>query len=245
MICLLLIEIPTSDFDFLGCLTNFCIGGGALRCYWYVKLLFVYIIVTWLLIKLFGNKWMGSASSLLLFTLLPDFSFSKIFIPFFITGFLSRGFMEKRVSWKCIVSLIIALAIAYIFWDPSCNYISLNMEIVPYFIRTIIGIIVSVLTVLITKQLIAVDNNRIVNEIAHSGTITLGIYLCHDLFYKGMIKRWVSILLPENNIFIYILVAVSFFAVSVLIVRLLEKNRVLSLIFLGNKYSKINIINTL
>lgn len=101
-----------------------------------------------------------------------------------------------------------------------------------------IGIMVSLFVVLTTKRLIDGGNNKKVESIAHLGTITLGIYLCHDLFYRGMVKNWLSTLLPENNILIYILVAVCTFTISVVIVTLLEKNKLLSLLFLGNKYNK-------
>lgn len=235
VICLLLIDIPTSGFDISGCLRNFCFGG-AFHNYWYVKLLFVYVIVTWLLIKISKNKWIGCAMSWLLFLLLPDFSFSQIFIPFFVIGFLSRALLERVGGGIWIISSVVSLVLLYMLWNPTCNYIFAEMEVKSYIIRTMIGTIVSFLLVITLKQFAKSVNNILIEKGAYIGSITLGIYLCHDLFYRGLIQLWLSAIMPENNIIAYVIVAVGAFGISAAIVTYIRRNKLLSLLFLGNKF---------
>ena len=55
-----------------------------LHGYWYIKLLFLYTIVIAILVKYMKKVWIACLVTFLVFTVLPGFSFSNIFIPFFI-----------------------------------------------------------------------------------------------------------------------------------------------------------------
>lgn len=241
VVYLFVIEIPESGFDVSGCVSTF-LRGGVLKGYWYVKLLFVYIIGTYLLIKLFRNKWIGSVAAYLLFTILPNFSFSRIFIPFFLAGFLGRGLIEKAKSWWWIVGLLVVDIVLYSFWQNGYNYISLSMKPVPYLVRTGIGIVTSFFIILLLKKLseYVPENNKIVRSIAYSGTITLGIYLCHNFYFRDILWGWLLAPLPKNILLIYFVFAIVVYIITSSFITLLGKNRYLSFLFLGTRLKNKN-----
>ena len=240
-VCLIFIGIPEAGFENLFSTLNGYILGGVIRYYWYFKLLFLYIIVTYGFIKVCKNKWMGCAASYILFTILPNFSFSQIFIPFFVGGYLTRdrAIIEKSFNWWSILSLSLFDAVLFLLWKPEFNYTSLNMSFVPYVVRTGIGIITSILIVLLLKMLCGMDVfGKHLSKIAFVGTLTLGIYACHELFYTRVLWDGFLNLLPQDNIIVHLLWSIVVLLVSSVLVVLIDKNKYLAFFFLGKKLKK-------
>lgn len=231
---LFIIDIPESHFDVVGCIKSF-MTGGILKGFWYVKLLFVYIVVTWILVKVFRNKWLGCTASFALFTLLPNFSFSRMFIPFFLAGYLGRELLDRMNHYGWIVACIFIDIILFLFWKGEYNYISLDMRFVPYIVRTGIGIMTSVLILLSLKRILThiSEDNKVVRSIAYTGSITLGIYLCHNFFFRSVLWGWIMEPLPHDNILVYFVYAVIVYIIVSAFVTLLGKNKYLSFLFLG------------
>lgn len=241
VLVLLFQQIPESGFDVRGCLYDF-IQGGALRNYWYIKLLFIYILTTYFAIKLIRNKWIACAAVWLLFSILPSFSFSNIFIPFFLSAFLLRGFVEKHDGWCWIVGYAVLAILLYLLWQPSFNYTGLSIQIIPYLVRTLIGIDVSCLVItLLKKLLLKVEGSKVVCVFSYVGTITLGLYVAHFLFYEKVFWKWLMDMLPQDNVLIYLVYAIGAFVLSVILVSLISKNKYLAFFLLGKKITKDNI----
>ena len=71
--------------------------------------------------------------------------------------------------------------------------------------------------------------------VAYFGTITLGIYLSHDLFYKGFLGQIASLFIMEGNLVVLFIYALLVFLASAGLVAIIRKNKYLNLIFLGKK----------
>lgn len=236
IIMLIFLQIPEYGFDVFGSMSDF-IKGGWLRNYWYLKLLFLYIILTYFSIKITRIKWIGCIVSFLLFTFLPNFSFSCVFIPFFLAAYLGRSFIDKHDGWRWIIGYALVAFVLYMFWKPSYSYTSVNMQFLPWLVRTLIGIDISCLLLLLLKKifLFAPEKWKITQLLRYTGTITLGIYVSHFLFYKPVLWGWLINLLPSDHVLIYLIWAVVTFVLTTLLVTLIGKNRYLAFVFLGKK----------
>lgn len=235
LVLLLVIEIPRNGFDqSLETIKNYVLGG-AFRYFWYIKVLFLYIVTTYIFIKMAQRKWIGLLASLALFILLPGFSFSNIFIPFFLTGYLSRDFIESAKGWWPIGVLAIIDVVLYSLWQPSYNY-SVDMSIVSYVVRTAIGIVTSLLIILVIKKICSlIGDCKQIRNIAYIGTITLGIYVSHEFFYSDVIWGWMFNYLPSDNGAVYAGWAIVVTICSSLLVKAVSGNSYLSFVFLGKK----------
>lgn len=239
IILLVFVDIPASGFDVSGCLIGF-LRGGVLRGNWYIKLLFVYIVVSYVFIKLFKNKWLGCAASYIVFTFLPDFSFSRMFIPFFLAGFLGRQLIERLDHWGWIVGLAVVDFVLSLCWHEGYNYTNMNMSIVPYMVRTLIGIVSSILIILSFKHIITPKNEgyTIIKGISYSGSITLGIYLCHVLFARKDIWGWLIGFFQKDCFWVYFIFAIVVYIVTSITIWLVGKNKYLSFFLLGTSMKK-------
>lgn len=235
LVLLLVIEIPRNGMgQFLEMIENYVLGG-AFRYFWYIKVLFLYIVTTYIFIKATKCKWSGSLASFLLFIILPGFSFSNIFIPFFLAGYLSKDFIESAKGWGPIGILAIIDVLLYCLWQPSYNY-SVDMSVVSYVVRTAIGIVTSLLIILVIKKICSlIGDCKQIRNIAYVGTITLGIYVSHELFYSDVIWGWMFNYLPSDNAAVYAGWAIVVTICSSLLVRAVSGNRYLSFVLLGKK----------
>jgi hypothetical protein len=113
------------------------------------------------------------------------------------------------------------------------------MELLPYILRTTVGILMSLFIILVLKKGIGNQTScKGVSFIAGMGSFTLGIYVCHEFLYSGIIRKWLSSILPHNDLFAFFIFALVVFFVSYVIVRLINKNKYLSFLFLGNSLFK-------
>lgn len=237
LLCLFYITIPIKyNGVFISGIKVFVMGG-AFHYYWYTKLLFIYLLLTVTVIKVMNNQYLGCLASFLFFSLLPDFSFSSIMIPFFIIGHLSWPLVSKMNKWYHLVICALICILLFMLWTPDCNYDSkapLAFRI--YTIRTGIGIFVSLFTILLFKKIWVYIPFVINRGVSMVGIRTLGIYFSAEIFYRGyayFVLRGLNI----NNNNKYLIVAISVLLLSTVLVMLLEKNEITSLLFLG-KYTK-------
>ena len=235
IISLVLINIPEAGLNNAREVVHGFILGGVFRYYWYLKALFLYTVVTYLLIKVTKNEYIGCVLSWLIFTMLPNFSFSVIFIPFFIMGHLTRPFVEKFVDWRVIVVLVFIDIALYMFWNQSCIYTSLNMSPQPYVIRTGVGVVTSLIIILILKKICNHDGGSVTSLLSYVGTITLGIYVSHELFYTKTLWGWLIAYLPSDNHAVFFVWAIIASLLSALLVKLLMQNRWTAFLLLGKK----------
>jgi hypothetical protein len=148
-----------------------------------------------------------------------------------------RNFIEKHDSWVWISGYAIVALLLYSFWTPSCNYTEYNMGVVPYIIRTLLGIDMSCLIIMLLKKLFKYvkGDNRLMKYMAYTGTITLGMYVAHFVFYAKVLWGGILDLLPQNHIFIYIVFAILVYVETAFLISIIKKNKRLAFIFLGQK----------
>ncbi len=175
----------------------------------------------------------------LFFTMTPGFAFSNIFIPFFLGGFLLKDILKKRSDNKSIFILAVSDLLLVSLWKPDYCYVRENMHLVPYLVRTAIGLCTSSLIILSLMCFYEMKDNlkkiRSSKIVAYFGTITLGIYLSHDLFYKGFLGQIASLFIMEGNLVVLFIYALLVFLASAGLVAIIRKNKYLNLIFLGKK----------
>lgn len=167
--------------------------------------------------------------------MLPNFSFSVNFIPFFVMGHLIRPFVEKCDDWRMIVALVFIDIALYMFWEQSCIYTSLNMSPLTYVIRTGVGVVTSLIIILILKKICNHDGGYVTSLLSYVGTITLGIYVSHELFYTKTLWGWLTGYLPSDSHMVFFVWAIIAILLSALLVKLLMRNRWTAFLLLGKK----------
>lgn len=236
VVFLFLVTIPSHGLDNVLTTLEDYVKGGFLRNYWYLKCLFLYIIVTYVLVKVFRNDIIGCLISFVLFTFAPSVFNTALFIPYFVAGYFYGKYMDKIAHWGWSLLLVIIAVALYWVWMPDYNYnIGESMQLKPYIIRTSIGIVDSML--ILTALRILCKREGIFIPLSVVGKYTLGMYCCNCMFYEG----WGKLLLDSINVSSSIkCVSVTFitFIFSFLVCKLFDKNRYTSLLFLGNKFRK-------
>lgn len=236
IILLFFVKIPSNGLTNVDITIEDYLKGGFLRNYWYLKALFLYIIVTFLLVKILKNDIAGCIVSFLLFTFAPSVFNTALFIPYFISGYFYGKYIEKIKHWRWLLVLVIIAVLLYRIWIPEYNYnIGESMELKPYLIRTLIGVVDSIL--ILTTLRILCKSGGVFIPLSAVGKYTLGMYCCNCMFYEG----WGKLLLDSINIpssVKCILVTIITFILSYLLCNFFDKNKYTSLLFLGNKYRK-------
>lgn len=75
------------------------IAGGPLRGYWYLKCLFLYLIIGYIAVKLLKNVYISAIITCSIFIILPNVNFSRMMIVFFWLGFCYSIVNQKISSW--------------------------------------------------------------------------------------------------------------------------------------------------
>lgn len=240
VILLFVVNIPSDGIDNISTTIGEFLRGGALKNYWYLKALFVYVVVTYCLIKFLNNDIIGCIAAFLLFTFAPSIFYSALFIPYFISGFLYGKYMHKIRCWKWILLLIIPVIVIYLLWIPEYNYnIGESLSIKPYLIRTTIGILDSVIVLTILR--IFSNGASWLKSISVIGQYTLGMYCCNCLFYEGLAEKFltnVMVQYAQYNNEACVIISILTFLMSYLLCRLFAWNKYTSLLFLGNKLNR-------
>ncbi len=108
------------------------------------------------------------------------------------------------------------------------------MHIIPYLVRTSLGIVSSITIILLLKKICSYSKIEFYTlHLAFIGSLTLGIYTSHDLFYTPVLWGWLIKSLPMNSYIIHCVWAIIAFLCSTCLVMLIKKNGLLSFLFLG------------
>lgn len=159
-----------------------------------------------------------------------------MFIPYFLFAYLGRDFLEKHDGWNTIIGIGIVLLGFTLLWKPNYIYTLENMQCIPYLVRTSVGILASCFIILLIKKLAKnMADSKFFMFVTYTGKITLGIYMCHDIFYKGMIYVWLKSFFNEGGFFPQLAFAIVVFLLSVSFISVIRKSSFLSLLLLGNK----------
>ena len=216
--------------------------------YWFLNCMFMCYCAVYLTIMCSKHLWIGIIISLIVVLFLPMSNFMNFnyLYPFLWLGFGVRWFIDKRGARLVdIVLLLTASLVLYFYWDMSksvyyCpfnvmnfSWSSLNTSLYRY----AIGATVSLLIILIVCK-IARKPNLISNTLASLGRETLFMYL-GSFIINACLLKWLKI--PEWFDYktcteLYAFTYSSFLVASTYaIAKLLRRNRITRLLFLGEK----------
>ena len=237
VVSLVLIELlPVDSTDWPGVIKSYVFGGGPLRGLWYLKCLFVYLIVNSLAVKLLKSEFAAMVVTIFLFVLLPDFSFSSIMISFFWIGhFAGRAFREP-VKWQWLLIAGVVMVVTWLLWKPEYAYININREPFAYMMNVVTGASASLFWMLLIQKILEQmpAESKMQKWISSPGKLSLGIYVVHIYLYTPELWGWMAARFPVDSILVYLSWSLLILAISLVLVQLLSKNKWTSLFLLGN-----------
>lgn len=216
---------------------HYLVGLGPLHGLWYLKCLFIYLIICFLAVKILKNKILASISTIVLFMLLPDVNFSSQMIVFFWAGYFYDRINDNVVSKNtCNVSIlagagVIMLFLLFFWWQPDYSYLHRSKSLFEYIVFFIMGISSTLFWVQLFKLLFQDRRKKWINSLSNIGVCSLGIYCSQEYFYISHL--WGGILERYDNTIFYVVWAVVVLFVSYGLVLLLQRNKYTSLFFLG------------
>lgn len=230
-------EFLLTNINNWGYIKSYILSGGPLRGYWYLKCLFIYVIFNFGLIKIVRNNYLATGISIIVFMIIPNINFMRMMIPFFWLGY----YYEKiGLRLPTIPSLIISggmMILCYLLFDTSCNYLSAHQSVKEYMQYLIIGLTSSIFWISLFKLVIPSEANQYLILFQDIGKQSLGIYCCHSFFNNSAFWNPIYSTLHPNT-YTFIIAAATILIISYILTKLLAKNRLTSLLFLGNRYGK-------
>lgn len=228
------------------------------QAYWYLKSLFIVQVITTFLYMIKKNKiWWLMILTIIILLLLPTSVLDYVnwfsMWPFFIIGVLTNKH-KHIIENHSVIILISSVILFYCFlslWDLSeydiySNKTSITFEYCIIAIkRLLIGITGSFTFIIIIKKVPWNINNKIMNSIIEVGQNTLGIYIIQRyIVERGLIKftslfdsisSYFTSNLLVHYLFISPIVSIITIYVSMLIIRIVKRNKIGRLILLGEK----------
>lgn len=227
--------------------------------FWYLKALFLFYILSVLFVRLRKkNKYSVLFFFLLLF--LPPFILDYVHaistLPYFLIGLWIRhlgGLFWKYKKRVLLISVLIYSLFVFLFniqnYNMYTNPFGWEIELFGRFVvRTIIGISGSLVALILIKAIC--DRNKgglWEKQIAKVGTYTLGIYIFqYEMFRFGnmyLVGFYDSLNVFKDTIYerfffdigLCLPTSIVVLLISILIIKILRKNKYTRLIFLGEK----------
>lgn len=211
-------------------------SGGPLRGYWYLKCLFVYLIVNWLLVILTKKLPFAALLSIIAFLLLPNVNFSRMMIVFFWMGVFYEDISNIVNKQKLFMIVSIAMAICYLLLNIKATYLCSAGSVVKYIQFLLVGIFASFFWITLFELLIPKKStSKSILQLQEIGTLSLGIYCIHEFFYFEKLYRPVWERLNADSMIVQITYSVIVLIISFAFVKLISRNKYTSLLFLGRK----------
>lgn len=240
MIFQLLSDYPVSEWS--NGFRNWVHSGGPFRGYWYLKCLFVYLVVGYIMMKVIRNTLITAIISSAIFILLPNINFSRMMILFFWGGYIYGRYNKwiiRKVRILLFSSMLIMLSCYLCGWYKYTYLVNSN-NIGDYFRFIVMGGSASLFYLLAFNWTWDTPPHHkilIFNFFAWIGTISLGIYCIHPLFYDATIYQSIvdTHKLGPGYLSLWSIVAI---VGSILLVILIHKSNILSFILLGKRLSK-------
>lgn len=221
---------------------------------WFLKSLFCCYVVAYSAIKVLKIDWLACVASILFFMIFPNLFHMRFMLPFFWLGiFIKKYFfvLEKHNKPILIVSFFL-FVISQLFWkgeymiyfckipaifEFKADTYNFSMSIALF--RFCIGATGSVFFLLFIRY-VYLHAKIYFDKISVYGGYTLGIYIIQAYFF-GLSSNY--IILPKMNILFYNFIITPFVSIVLLIicilgVKLIEKNKITSFLFLGNEFNK-------
>ena len=232
----LLIATPLNEWSDV--LKNWVLSGGPLRGYWYLKCLFLYLVVGYIAIVILKSEVAAAVATTALFLILPDVNFSRMMIVFFWLGYGYSVVNKLIINRKGCFAVFMAIMIAcYINEWYKFTYLGVN-SMIGYCKFVVMGASASLFWILLFNIIFRQSyTNRAIRLFAWIGTVSLGIYCLHPLFYDSAIYKPILGNIHGHPTLIYLLWSFVTIVVCLLIIHLILKSHILSFLLLGKKYT--------
>lgn len=221
--------------------------------FWFLRSVFICFTLALISMKIFKKDTTAFIISFLLFLALPDngrLHLDKFMYPFFWMGYFMYKHIETilRHRIKLLISSLAVFVVLLFFYQKEDYIYITGMSLYDYLggqfvlnspterlpiiiYRYLIGFVGS-LSIFLLLQSIYRPKFHIIEKI---GTYTLGIYTIHILIEGNVLQRF-NLLDTGFFLFNFIItpvVSVILIAFCIFIIKLLEKNKISSLLFLG------------
>ncbi|MBQ3323946.1 MAG: acyltransferase family protein [Muribaculaceae bacterium] len=219
---------------------------------WFLKTLFIYYVLFWLLKRTRLNDWLLFFMSCVFLFIVPRGSTLQVNLlwPYFFMGFFLKKYrILDMLKERWYVAVIFALMyigtyFAQLHFDIP-NYVPINIETLQHqwhyiLLRYTVAFSGSMFVIsfvsLIYKRW---KNVNILNKLASFGKYTLGVYVLQSIFVVNIFpdtfawrveSRWMFDLLITPSL------AIAFLTLCLLLILLLSRNKVLDLLFFGGQY---------
>lgn len=229
-----------TNFDELGrVIVGYIKSGGPLRGYWYLKCLFIYLIVNYLLVIWTKKLPIAALLSVILFLILPNINFSRMMIVFFWMGVFFEDILRTTGKKNLFFIASVAMGICYLLFDIKATYLCSSSSMVLYIQFLLIGTSASFLWITLFERLIPQQSaSKPILLLQEIGTLSLGIYCIHEFFYFEKLYRPIFEKLNADNAFVQIAYSLIVLVISYFLIKLINRNRYTSFVFLGKNLSQ-------
>ena len=229
------LKVPFSD-GLGGVIIEYIKSGGPLRGYWYLKCLFIYLIVNYLLVIWTKRLPIAALLSIILFLILPNINFSRMMIVFFWMGVFFED-IQRTIGKKILFFISsVAMVVCYLLLDLKATYLCTSNSMILFIQFLLIGTSASFFWITLFERLFPLQyTSKSVLLLQEVGTLSLGIYCIHEFFYFEKLYRPIIDTLDKDNAIFQILYSVVILVLSFSIIKLMSRCKYLALIFLGRK----------
>lgn len=219
-----------------GVIVEYLKSGGPLRGYWYLKCLFIYLIVNYLLVIWTKKLPIAAFISVILFLILPNINFSRMMIVFFWMGVFFEDIQRTTGKKNLLFIASVAMVVCYLSLDIKATYLCSSSSMALYIQFLLIGTSASFFWITLFERLIPQQYaSKPILLLQEVGTLSLGIYCIHEFFYFEKLYRPIWEKLNTDSMFVQITYSIVAFILSFAFIKLIGRNKYASLVFLGRK----------
>lgn len=175
-----------------------------------------------------------------------QFSLYSYMYLYFMLGYFYKKYnleekLKKLINYKTLIINSIIFILLLIFFSKEdyiylsgINIIGNYKQILIDLYRYLIGLIGSIEILLLVKYLIPKLNDKIKDKLTYLGKNTLGIYIVSSIIHPYLLPIITKGISNINYIFI-IIESIIIILISILVIELIKKNKILNKYLLGDK----------
>lgn len=213
-------------------------SGGPLRGYWYLKCLFLYLIAGYVAVRLLKNRFFAAIACIALFLILPNVNFTRMMIVFFWAGY-AYSILVSRIKGQLLWYLLASAAVmmlCYVAGFYKLTYLGFSMDVANYSKFLLMGASASLFWMLLFQMIFSKPSgNKAIKFCAWVGTVSLGIYCMHALFYLPEVFEPLLGNITRGATAIYLLWSLLTIVICLELIKLIQKSRILSFLLLGKR----------
>ena len=221
---------------------------------WFLKVLFVFYVLFWLLKRTKQNDWILFVLSCLFLFFVPKGSTLQINLlwPYFFVGYLLKKYqvLDKMIGkWQTVVIFLLLYSFTYALqWNLKIpNIITINHDnlynlwyliLFRYFVAFCGAMSVILLVAWVYERW---PKASVLNRISSYGKYTLGIYVLQTLLIINIFPDTFAWYVESKwllDIFVSPMLSFGFLMFCIWLIILFSKRRMLDLLFFGGQYYK-------